>query len=894
MARIFKILIFSILLHLTHLLHAQFTVFEQNKSHSTQISFTSQALGNDIVKNFIVAEIARSIPKNTEITSIVLDFKSMIQMKKLDSLNYTLFCELKDMKFSGDVFYRKINISHILVPDYVDFQVVVSDKKSSERVVFSKKMQNVPFLDNMGYFQIFNDAFKDTISNADYIASIENISLVWSDGAKERFLMGVALIHDYYLTDTKIDEMSAIVASIDVNHIERVAFNSIVLRDVERDYNVLVQRNFPNELNLWLADPLNYVKRMEDLSRLISGVRQNINIKLERLDRLYYEKGIEKLKAEKFDSARHFHNKAVEYNPLFVPSLTELAYLDYKKGVFDSAAVRIIYVFERAIVSPEDRTRFNEVLRLVVSAIEETVERRILSQDFVEAEELLSLAIQICASAQGVDCSKTMDKLMAKVKYGLYKSLIVVIEKAIENKRFEIASLYIENAKAYQRNNASYIISSVEADKYYEILFQACLKDIEQINQRGQFVRALERLEWLESFCNAQSNLKCELIQTQKTLTLRGLYNDRLRKIETDISDKNFVAAETRMKLLNDFVITYDEIDFDVRYRKAENEIQTFFYQKEISEGISNLEYGFFEPAWNKFVAAYDIQDKYGLDKYGKIDSLSRIAAVTVLPKKYNQIISSGQDYSVSFLRNQQLIYSEFIQRIQLTVSDSLFSLQLKLNEMIHNRICDSLNNEVLLMIFKSDSLASMQKFKVADAMLQLAIVVCQENLSCRLPIEDVLELKMKVKTGVEWESERERLQALVENNNWSEAIELFYYLDKLSESQVLFMWGVKRQKLREFIAEQKKKDFLFAGFEYFFDKKLYDDAFEMLEQLRKIGCAAIETVDQQIRLGQKLAVRDKINNPDANFKINILKYTEGEDFFSYFSKSYRKKWRKN
>jgi hypothetical protein len=521
------------------------------------------------------------------------------------------------------------------------------------------------------------------------------------------------------------------------------------------------------------------------------------------------------------------------------------------------------------------------------------VQRKILLQNYVEAEHLLNYAIRICSHSVQFNCLQDMEKLMAQIKYGLYRSLNIVIDKAIENKRFEIAYIYINHSLDFQKENSVYIITHAETDKYWEILFKAVLREIEQLNFRKQYVTALDYSVWLEGMCDTVSFLDRTQIIGPKNITLRSLYNERLDKIEQDVSKKNFVAAETRLKLLTDFTNTYPEIEIDARYIRAEQEIQTFYYHSAITEAITNMQYDFYEVAFRHFQNAYDIQEAYNLIKYPKIDSLFRIVATPVILKNYNKILSVNMNLSTDELLELQASYSDLILNTGLINTDTFRILQNRLSEFINTTICETLFSQIQLKRSEADNLISAHNFSEADRLLQDALNLSAENNFCQMPTEEIHELKMKVATGVEWEKNQKALKLMLNERRWKEAIEQFNLSDRLSSTQVLFMWGVQKTDLAEFIIQQKNTDFMLAGFEYFYEQKKYDEAFKMLDNLRMFKYPVKMTIKQQSSLGHKLAVRDKISNPGANFKVNILKYTEGEEYFLYFSKSYRKTWRK-
>lgn len=66
------------------------------------------------------------------------------------------------------------------------------------------------------------------------------------------------------------------------------------------------------------------------------------------------------------------------------------------------------------------------------------------------------------------------------------------------------------------------------------------------------------------------------------------------------------------------------------------------------------------------------------------------------------------------------------------------------------------------------------------------------------------------------------------------------------------------------------------------------------MKELMKHNYPVKYTKSIQYQLAAKMAIRDKITNPGSDYKINILKYTEGEKYLKYFKKKYKKTWKKN
>ncbi len=873
---------------------AQTIVFEKTESRHQKLQRFDLNQETDKNTVAIINEIAKSVPKSPDVTSFIIDFESMIQIKVIDSLRYRIFCELKAMRFSGDIFYRGLNISHLLIPDMADFQFTVYCTKQASQKYFTRSIKDIRMFNNMGYFTLLQNEFTDSLSGCEYTASIDTIRIYFSDSAFVNFRSGIELINDYFASDRRIDNMLYTINQIDINRIDRLSFNSIVLREIEQDYKSLMSYDLFNRLSLWQTDPINFSGRMEQLGRTIEELRFEINKKIENLDRLFYEHGIESMQEKNYDSARYFFAKAAEYNSAYAPALIEMAYLDYLDGKTDSAAIRILYILDNTIPSVQDIQRLDEVSMLNNGLISEQVKRRLISQDFVDAQYLLELSIKICFRSTHLNCLDDMQKLMAQVKYGLYKSLLTVVEKAVENKRFEIAWQYIKNALSFQQQNSEYIISPLEIEKYYSILFNACISEIELFNQKKLYLKSSEMIQWLESLCDTVPQFQCSGLKNVKIVTLNGLYNERLDKIEQDILKKNYQAAETRMKLLSDYITTNPELTFTERFKRAESEIYLFYYQSEIAEAISNIEYGFYEPAWDHLLKATEIQEVHNLPKYQNIDNLFKMVAEPVFSKKFRNIIINQSSFTVTTLISNSDDLNDVIEKSGIILSDSLLALRNTMKMIVKSRYCDSISEVVRLNLSLADSLTEAHRFLAADSVYHKISVICINLLlSCNCQNESVQEQKKKLSYGVEWEQQLGNIRKLEKQQSWEELISKYKSFAEISTNQYVYMWGVKFVPLEDFILQNNSPSFILAGFDYFYELKEYDKAFLMLDALRKLNFPVNLTSDIQKKIGNKLAVRDKIENQYSNYKINILKYTEGEEYFSYFSKSYRKMWKK-
>lgn len=177
-----KSALFLVLTGLTLISWGQRTTLVNNDfSYSSTYQYVSSPGARDYYSNFIIQEIARSIPKRTEYTSFTLNYVMNQQLIKLDSAHYVFKGELKSFAASGDVLYKGINIAKKLIPGEIDYTVKVFRKQSGGMniggqqngvIVFQKTITGQALNDNLGYFPLPELAFSDTVNDAQYTVSV--------------------------------------------------------------------------------------------------------------------------------------------------------------------------------------------------------------------------------------------------------------------------------------------------------------------------------------------------------------------------------------------------------------------------------------------------------------------------------------------------------------------------------------------------------------------------------------------------------------------------------------------------------------------------------------------------------------------------------------------------
>jgi len=822
---------------------AQNTIFNNTSNEKQTIKYSAEQVSEESRINVLISEIAKSIPKRPDFTQFVIDFAQEIKVRQIDTTTFSVFAELKNFNFSGDIIYREINISNVLLPDVVSFALQIFRKEKNGNVLIKTyNFSNRVLVNNLGYFTIADTMFNDTVKNHSYEAVINNLSFDYFEYSKTKFFETVNLIYEYYQFAQDLGAIRATLAQINPDNIERVAFHDVELRQVESWFSDVLSKNFFTKLNLHTNDPVRYKDKMNDLEVVIAKVRAEINKNLEGLDKLYHKRGINELKENNFKESMHFFSKAIELNPTYAPSLTEIAFLEYLKGDISKAATIIINIQNNTLPDDFTKDRINEVSSFILKEIKSLSEIQIEKQKFVESLNLLDTALVFCQVSPHLNCLDTIALLITKSKIGVYESYITVANKAMENKHFEISKTYLEAAISYQQENKTHIITLLKVENTFQTLANEYIKHIINLNSKKEFFKSFQFIKAFENLCKQRPNIKC------------------------------------------------DNLDFI----NAEKTTQQYFYLSEINMGEKNLEFKFYEPAYNHFSNAYNLQGKYNLTPYEELKKLMKISAIPHLKEKIEKVNFGYERFSIGQIRDLYQHTDSVIKFLNIDKDTFLYPVFAKLKENLDKKICDSIKFDYYFYINDVEILITSKKFTETEKKIAQALDLVKNNAKCDIMPNEIIEINTSIQDAITWEKIMLSADTALFYSEYSKAVAQYRKAESnYKEFDLKEKFNIIQKPIIDFFVESNDTGFFLYGINMFYSNKDYDDAFMLLEMLRSKNYPAEKTEEIQKKLGNKLAIRDKIKDENSNFRINILKYTEGEEFFSYFSKSYRKTWRR-
>lgn len=877
------------------------TIIDKEFSYSQQFNYIASPGARDFYSNFIIQEIAKSIPKRTDYTSFKVTYKLQQKLTKLDSNHYKIYLEIKDFDANGDILYRGINVANMLIPNEIDYQLYVyrnegNNLRPVEKEILHKAYRSTSLTGNLGYYPILELAFSDTVSDAQYILKITEQKMFYNEQGKSQFQQHMAYVNDYFLSDAIIGNGFAVVQQINIDNIDKLPFHDIELKEIEADIFSIESAHFPENLNLHSNDPIDFLNKMTSLKQQADQKRFQLNQQLSVLDMLYYQRGNDFMAEGNLSEAERYYNKSLQVNPFYAPAQYQLARMLYNSGYVDTSAQMINLALLKMNPDPSTQQLLIQLGNDVYNELLSMGERQTSEQKFNESIDLFESAKWFCTTTPGMTCNDRLYKGLSQARYGIYHSYLQVAEKAMQNKRLDIAGNYINQSLEYQKQYQDQIIAPTESMNLMDKLSRAYIDRGHQLNRENKFELALYNFGKADSLITTYPSLtKQDDIASGIKFSRNGIYRQKTDAARIALETGKLDDAES---LCNDALNYQEQYARDVSDRSTAMSVMTKIkkqrYDIAISDGENSLNSSDNQKALTNFLLAKNLEKDYNFSKNDSLDIFIRIAAkpLTMQKVKDGQVKAWGNK-----LTEARTLYAEASTDVKvygLEKDKEIETELLALKEKIFSQECANAEAEYKAKLDQASKQISRGDYSSAAQSYQQAIDVSNASLLCNIDNSFARNEKQRIKPAMEYQNQMNSVMDLAARSNYTECINKLKITGIFYETNRIDTFGLNHATTLSFIQNSSDVNFVFYGVDYFIIEKDYDSSLILLKELMKRNYPVKYTKSIQNQLASKMAIRDKIANPGNDYNINILKYTEGEKYLKYFKKMYKKTWKKN
>ena len=879
------------------------TLINNDFSYTSTYQYVQSPNAKEYYSNFIIQEIARSIPKRAEYTSFSVNYTMNQQLIKLDSTHYVFKSELKNFAASGDVYFKGINISKKLVPGEIDFVIKIFRKQSGSMniggqqsgiLVFQKSVVGQALTDNLGYYLLPEYTFMDTVPDASYSISVDNQFLYFNEKSKNNFLNQVAYINDYYSTDMIIAAQFEKLNTIKPDNIDKLSFYNIELKEVEQTIATIDSRQFPQNLDLHNADPIRFLQKMQDLVNQTAQMRALLNQRLAILDQLFYDQGNNLLAEGKLQDAANYYNKSIQVNPYFAPAEYQLARMAFNSGNLDTSAYMVNYALLKMSPDPSTQQLLVQLGNTIYSTILENGNRYNKDQQYNEAISSFEYAKWFCTTTPGMLCTEQVTKGLAQARYGIYHSYLQVSEKAIANGRLDIANNYINQSMEYQKQYSSDIISNSESIQWMGVLCKEYVNLGNTLNQKKQYEKAIIEFNKCDSISKLYTSIgEVNGYKSGIKTAHNGVYDNFLELSRNKLKNEQLNAAEEKCNQALLYQQAHqDDIISNREAMSVMSSIKEKRYNIAIVNGKNYLNGNNYGDALKYFLEARTYQQEFTFKRNDSLDIFIRVAGKPSVISTIEEGKVQAWGNKLDEARNSYQKANAEIMLYELEKDKELETSMLELKNKIFSQECANAEQNYNSLLEKSKKLMREGDYTQASVTLSQAIDVTNKNILCNINNSVAFAEQNRIKPAIEYQNMFFKADEYAAQKNYNECIKqintcgIFYTTNKIDT------FGLKHLTAQEYILKGRDVNFVYFATDYYLSLKDYDVSFSMLQELKNRSYPAKFTKTLQTQLGTKMAIRDKINGI-ANYNIQLLKYTEGEKWFSVFSKAYKKSWKK-
>lgn len=865
-------------------------IFNKTDNESYIIQYEA---GRQSIKNDMFALIARG--SNTSPQSIRLRFeiKQHRQILKRGS-QINLLVEYDDAVLSNAPLYKGFPTADFLLPSQLD---ITAQLKHRNQVLnsYNATISNL----GPGNNKALEVSQADSIPGARYTLEISTKTFDYNQKNKTDLQHYLNAVDQYESavreTGVKLRETNRIGSTVaeleQLDNLQTVR-NYFNTADQNLQYINTTERSaFFRELNIKQNDPDGLKSKLNNLKQKSTELKNNTQEILDNPEVFWHNKGLDMMQKRNYSRAESYFNKAVAENTQFAPSHGQLAIIHYNSG-FRKKAIEELFLVKRLNPDPQTEQINNDLAAgiyddLLLEATEHN--RRGAFDDAIFA---LQSAEQICRDFMTVRCHPAMNTEMTRAIKGKYYILTDNAHAAIQAGKERDAEELIDHAYTYRKRNLQFIPEREEINGLILDLYDLHLSRAESYNRSQRYEAALLSLKEGERVCQKYTEINCDKrLDDGYFKAYTGIYNSTLNEAETAYTQKEYRLAEETIQKAQ-------EIREQYRLQKSDKEdrlmlqVQNGLYNEYISKGQDENAAGNYPKALEFYNKATEIENAYSVSRNTRLPGYRTTAAKNYAYAEIDAGINSVERNQLKSARasykNAKQIAAEYRLESDKKVSEGLKDLK----DRIFRQECINAQNTFDSMMFEAETQINGKQFVDADDELQKALQHARSNADCEIDTDELSKLRSQIADAVHYQTIIKSSKKEAARRNYKTALNEYVKAGRFFNQNNIVSYGLVHQNTFEYLRNQ---DLLFKnyGVFYYTNNKDFEKAVLLLQELNASGFNKRDTKDNQYLLGSQLALRDFDENPGANWKSNVVRYTNNDSFFKYLKKAYKKQWKK-
>ena len=860
-------------------------VFNENSSYVFE--YTKNYAERNSTNNYFIKELARHNLTGLYNTSYTFHFSLQKSIYKIEDNTFEAEALLTGQKCTGNIYYKKFDISDILAPDKADFDIYIEDNgnytaKQSFREVTRDDKLNFSF---KFIFETFDE-------NRNYNLIVDNIKFYSAETDRKVFQDRLRLIDDYYAAISAMEHNLKKLEDITYSP-SKIPSIFILIQEMERSYKSIMASEFIQELNINTNDISGFNGLQKKYLDQLKSAKFQFDKLISTLDYINFTENLTELSRIHVNYANDFMNLSQNTSHTFQPYFYKLGMVEYSPMEMYDFKEGVEQIVRKSRFCNDSDIVFERFKAEVFKAYLEKSEKLLKEEYFNLAKGVLENAQRFYIASLGNQPPLELNIQLSRANYGIYNSYLHLIDRAIDIGNYELAENYITKAKNFQEEHSSTIISRNQIHKATEELIELYInKGFRQIKS-SEFEEAVYCFEQAQSVSNNIGLYNHDYIIKHGLIQSRnGLYLSLLTKAEDNLLEGNDLAAKTSMKeaatlaslyptqihLVSDF----DSLNLVLNYQE---------YLTAISDGKKYLASNNYTMAYERFLNALQIEEKSSFKIYEPLIDLFSQAATPYLVDQCNL---GEVKVSKNKLDEARGIYDHCFQLQSdygLYFEPDLMAGLTMLNNNIFTRKCENITNDYDELLVEFNNLVDAGDFISALDVLDQTSALSKDNYYCDLDNSLVLNYRETYGPAAEYQELGREAQDALARQDQKRFNEIYQKMEQLSSKYEVIRTRVEPMPLQYLFSVQKNLAMLETTINNSQSTEEYATALRILDVLESNNASTRDTKIIQQKLAHKLACADKVNDSEADPKSNIEKYTGGSTWYKHFKKEYLKNW---
>jgi len=885
-----KILLITIFIFTVNLIFAQ-VVYNQSDKMTVKIQYGEGGTNN----NAIIKKMAEGNNQNYNTYKIKVKFTADKKINKNINTN-TLQLNIKDLEIKGEYFYKTFNMKKYLLPAKIslDLNYLVNNVAKQTFDIPTKYFKTGKIAEQLVVIPI------ETPENTGFKFDLINIILIYNYQDKSNFDNRIAAIEAYYASSKQ--------AQKEIDVYENIVIDETVLTGLEDlqqifDYkqiavkseeyvNSIKRQKFYTELPLNNNDPENLKPNLETLRNKSTRLKTICNNIIQKLDIIYYDRGMLKLVRNDIRMAQFYFNKSIEQNKNFAPAHYQIAKINFDNQNLEQS-LNILLDIYKMNADIETVNKSNSLANLIFFEYIEVGNNFNAQNKFNDAIVWLNKANYVCQNINAVVCSEELNRGYETAVVGNFNNQLAIVDKNISENKLQYAENQLDMAMQYRADNIGYLPDNQTIITRHNQIYTEYILNGNSFLNNKKYQKALTEYSNAKRICKKYNYIECtQNLENGVFKAHTGVYTQKVNAAQSQLNSGNLEQSEQYVMEANNYQISHN-LNKDNRIDNIFIKIKQTRYNNNITEGAKQVKYQNYEQALIHYNMAQNIENEYKINKNRNLSSYINSTAKSLIL----QTVEKGEKkVNVNDLSSARVFLQSAVDlknKYSIMTDNEVNNVIENLNGKIFKQQCLNYRSEYDSNYQKAVSFIFEKNYIKANEYLTEAINVANTNSECMIDASNANYKKQEIANAVNYQKQIKEVGLNYGRGQYQIVIDDYLNATEYFNTKRIGQnYSLEHVDLYDYI-KGRSNVFINYSVNYYIGQDELEKALSLLKILEQRGYKNKYAKNNQQLLGAKLARRDYPLNPEIKSKVKVLDYTAGNKWFKYFTKAYKKQWKK-